>query len=218
MDGNLVVVEYNADRVQILDLQGNYIRKFGEEGHEPGKLQGPYGIAINQKGNFIISEWKNGRVSIFDPTGSFLRFLSKHPSLEYSSPFGLAVDLDDSIFCTDCGNNRYGLPSVLPTYSHLSRIQKFSSDGEFLLVFGDSVELPSGITIDSKSRLVVCSLKECVHIFSKEGDLLTTIGEPGSEDGQFSQPVGVVVTADGAIVATELTGHRVQVFRSLEEV
>ena len=41
-----------------------------------------------------------------------------------------------------------------------------------------------------------------------------TIGESGSDDGQFNRPTGVTVDRDGDIYVADWANHRVQMFNS----
>ena len=47
-----------------------------------------------------------------------------------------------------------------------------------------------------------------------DGSHVMTIGESGSDDGQFNRPTGVTVDRDGDIYVADWANHRVQMFNS----
>ena len=44
---HMLVTEFNNNRVQAFDLDGNYLSKFGSTGPKPGEFNSPYGITTN---------------------------------------------------------------------------------------------------------------------------------------------------------------------------
>ena len=77
-------------------------------------------MAVNQRGEVIVAEYGGHCISIFSPTGEKLRSFGSQGSGQgqFSGPRGVAVDDDGSILVADAGNNR---------------IQKFTSDGAFVV-------------------------------------------------------------------------------------
>jgi hypothetical protein len=70
-DGNLYVAEYSNHRVQVLDKNGTFIRKFGESGSAPGQLSSPEDIASLPDGRIVVSD--NSYLNYFQPDGTFLK-------------------------------------------------------------------------------------------------------------------------------------------------
>jgi DNA-binding beta-propeller fold protein YncE len=56
-----------------------------------------------------------------------------------------------------------------------------------------------------------------VQVFDNNGNFITKWGSPGSADGQFDNPVGVAVGADGRVYVTDEGNVRIQVFSSSGE-
>ncbi len=67
MSGNLFITELNNNRIQIFDLNGNYIAKWGIQGSGNGEFFNPTGIAIDSLGNIYILDQGNNRIQKFAP-------------------------------------------------------------------------------------------------------------------------------------------------------
>jgi hypothetical protein len=70
-DGNLYVADYQNHRVQVLDKNGSFIRKFGENGSAPGLLSLPHDIACLPDGRIVVGD--NSYLHYFQPDGTFLK-------------------------------------------------------------------------------------------------------------------------------------------------
>ena len=68
---------------------------------------------------------------------------------------------------------------------------------------------PRGIAVDRKEQLIVAEYSNhCITVYDKEGKKVRSFGSEGTEEGQFTCPLGVAVTNDGHILVTDK--HRVQ--------
>jgi DNA-binding beta-propeller fold protein YncE len=67
-DGFLYVSDTGNKRVQVFDPDGKFVRAFGGEGNEPGKLQEPVGLAFQENTLLVADTW-NGRVQKLDLNG-----------------------------------------------------------------------------------------------------------------------------------------------------
>jgi len=134
-----------------------------------------------------ISEW-----------GSFGIVESGH----FSHPQFIAVDDDGSIYISDLGNKR---------------VQKFSSEGEYITQWGNSgkqpgeFHYPSGIAVSGDSVFVADRDLNRVQKFSTDGEFITEWGEKGSYEGQFFFPNGIAVN-NGTVYVADTGNQRVQIF------
>src|SRR5262249_54396881 len=67
--GEVYVTDTGNKRVQVFDLQGNFLRMFGGEGNAPGQFREQVGIALDAQGNVWVADTWNGRVQKLDPNG-----------------------------------------------------------------------------------------------------------------------------------------------------
>ena len=81
-DGELYVSDLLNHRVQVLTLQGIYIREFGK-----GQLNSQYKLLLSSDKHVLVADLCNNRVAVFSQDGTLVSSL---PCAEY--PIGLAVD------------------------------------------------------------------------------------------------------------------------------
>jgi WD40-like Beta Propeller Repeat len=141
--------------------------RFGAEGSGAGEFLEPHGIAVDrQSGDTYVGDRNNDRVDEFGPAGEFIRAFgwgvadSSTEALQvctsrcyaglpgsgagqFAGPEGLAID-------------NSGGPSAGDVYvvdpSNL-RVEKFSPDGEFLLMFGGEVDKTSHADLCTEADL-----------------------------------------------------------------
>ena len=125
------------------------------------------------------------------------------PGGEFSYPRGIAVD--------DVGN-------VYVVESWNGEVQKFTSDGAFLLRWGGTgtgdaqFDSPEKIAVDEDGYVyVVDGGNNRVQKFTSGGSFVLKWGSEGTGDGQFRSPVGVAASG-GAVYVTDGRNNRVQKF------
>ncbi|MBT8242600.1 MAG: 6-bladed beta-propeller [Nitrosopumilus sp.] len=117
-------------------------------------------------------------------------------------PQFVAVGEDGTIYVTDFGNKR---------------IQKFSSNGEYLTHWGNSGKQlgdfynPSGIAVSDDSVFVVDRDLNRVQKFSLDGEFIQTWGKKGTADGQFFYPNGITISND-LVYVVDTGNQRIQIF------
>ena len=61
----MVCDSYNH-RVQVFELSGKFVAKFGSKGSERGEFNCPFSTASLSDGRIVVSDVKNYRIQIFD--------------------------------------------------------------------------------------------------------------------------------------------------------
>jgi sugar lactone lactonase YvrE len=134
---NIVVTDQKTakHRVQVFDSKGNFLRSFADEGSEPGQINWPHGLAIDSKNRIFVTDVANSRVNLYNRSGKFIRALGqKSPNADkLTTPHGLAVDPEDGVFISD----------------YYGTVQKFTTDGEYLLSFKPEVHTEGSSFIHS---------------------------------------------------------------------
>ena len=125
---------------------------------------------------------------------------------EFEMPSGIAIDSQGNIYMTDTDNHR---------------IQKFDSNGNFLLQWGSQgiengqFNSPQGIAIDFNDNIYIAdTLNHRIQKFDKNGNFLSAWGSEGTADGEFSEPRGMTVDVMDAIYVADTNNNRVQKFDS----
>ena len=64
--GHLMVCDTNNHRIQVFDLSGKFVAKFGTKGRGIGEFDTPVSVAILSDGKIVVSDLNNSRIQIFD--------------------------------------------------------------------------------------------------------------------------------------------------------
>ncbi len=225
-----------------LGSEGIYVfeRKWGSSGSEDGLFNMPRGAAVDSDGNVYVADTNNHRIQKFDSLGKFLGWWGLNDDGNtgwhkpdsgtvgdygsengaFRSPWGVAVDSDNNVYVADTSNHR---------------IQKFDSDGGFIMKLGSfgtgdgELWLPYDVAVDADGYIyVVDSFNHRIQKFGSDGDFKGWIGlnnlgvagwhEPGTDtrgvsgsgDGQFYFPRGIAVDSDGNVYVADTNNHRIQ--------
>jgi tripartite motif-containing protein 71 len=91
-----------------------------------------------------------------------------------------------------------------PTASHSVRLE-----------LGTDLSLPSDVVVGANDRIYVVSGGEHeIAVFDRSGERISTLGEQGSEPGQFFEPVGIGIGPKGEIYVADKGNQRLQMFSS----
>ncbi|MEM7184133.1 MAG: 6-bladed beta-propeller [Spirochaetota bacterium] len=124
----------------------------------------------------------------------------------FHQPYRIAFDSKGFFYITDMLNHR---------------VQKFDSNGNFILQWGSEgtengqFGHPSGIAIDSNDDIyVLCATNGRIQKFDSGGNFLLKWGTYGKGNSQFSVPFGITIDNLDNIYVAEVSNHRVQKFDS----
>jgi len=186
----------------------------GEAGTGSSQFQRPRGIAFAPDGTFYVADTENHRIQHFDADGLFLNqwggfgdvTTGNAPGGTFNQPWGIAVDKDGNVYVADLWNHR---------------IQKFSPDGEFLLMWGkfgqaespDAFWGPRDVAVNSQDQIMVTDTgNKRVVIFEPDGTYVDQFGSVGMEPGQLDEPVGIAVDENDLVYVADTWNQRIQVF------
>ena len=141
-------------RVQVLSFQGEFLSHFGGE-----VLFRPWGISISDDYIFVI----DGDIdTLFQFCKNSHQLLNKTDGEEglLSIPKGLSVDWNGDVFVADRSHDRISVFSNLLRYKH---------------TFGQGSLLdPQDVKLTTDKVVVLDWSPNCIHFFSRSGDLLTS--------------------------------------------
>ena len=141
-EGHVIVTDYSNNRIQVLDKDGKFMYKFGDNGL--GKLNLP-SRCIYHKNKFIVTDRGDNCLKVFDKSGKFLYRIGEEGEADgqFSSPWGLCVEkYDDHQNLLVCDRNN-------------GRIQQFTMEGRFT---GKTVVKlnPKAIATTPDGRILIC--------------------------------------------------------------
>jgi hypothetical protein len=190
------------------------------------------GVAVNSKGHIFVFSRGNtsgaayhasaAQLLEFDRDGKFLREIG-HNLYAWSFAHTVKIDRDDNIWVTDKGSDM---------------VIKFDPDGRVAMVFGRKQEAsdedtgplkhpsPPLAAVDGRFRQVTDIawdsadntyisdgyINSRIAKVTKDGEWLTSWGEPGSGPGQFQTPHSIAIDAKNNIYVADRGNRRIQVF------
>ena len=160
-------------KVQVKPRQFRPVLSFGQKGSSAGKLNSPWGVAVNEHDEIAVTDRDNHRIQVFSCAGIHLRSFGKKGDQpgRFNEPTGIAF-LNDNILVVDRNNHR---------------LQILSAQGEFLKQFGGEgfldhqLNLPLGLSIDSDNNIIIADPRnKQIKVFSCSGKLVRKVGGDGS--------------------------------------
>jgi len=189
--------------VEVKPRQFRSVVSFGQRGSAAGMLDGPWGVAVNERSEIAVTDNGNHRIQVFSSDGTYLRSFGRYSQKhgEFNYPAGIAFDKNGHIVVVDSNNHR---------------VQVFSEQAKFLNQFGGKGNLdhqlkdPYGLSVDSDGNYIVAdSSNKLIKIFSPSGRFLRKIGGEGS----FTFPHHCVQYGNHLIVS-DRKEHCIKVFDS----
>ena len=102
-DDEVYVCDCNMHRIQVFNLDLDYIRSIGSYGRRSGKFDRPYGVQFDRVGNMYVAEWGNERVQVLNSRGHFIQMFGEDEKL--SRPSGLHI-IDKYVYVSDYSGGR----------------------------------------------------------------------------------------------------------------
>ena len=64
--GHLMVCDSGNHRIQVFQLNGKFVGKFGTKGSNLGEFNFPMSLAVLNNGRIAVCEWNNHRIQILE--------------------------------------------------------------------------------------------------------------------------------------------------------
>ena len=96
-DNLVYVCDINNNRIQVFDLDLNFVRSIGSRGSGRGEFDRPFDVKFDTAGNMYVAEWGNKRVQVMDSSGRFIREFGRG---KLSRPSGLLI-ADKYVYVSD---------------------------------------------------------------------------------------------------------------------
>ena len=202
-DGSFYVSEGGNRRVQKFDENRTFLTSWGGEGTEDGQFLSPFILRVSPDGNVFVMDDFRFDMQVFDADGAFLY---KFGEPEISN--GTVGDITSFTF---------GPEGEIYAVEGDNEIQVFDDEGTFLRtiisVGGGNMNIPADIVLDAEGNMYVANIGgNEITVFDPEGALLLKWGSFGSGDGQFNEPVQLLLRG-GFVYVIEATGSRIQKFQ-----
>ena len=154
----LYIADCRSGRIQVVNIVNHQV--IGEVGRMT--LIWPHSVDVYDQVLYTSDYGLNAIVKFRND----FKFIQRSKEGELNSPFGIIVD-ENEVFVADNGNNRIAVLSL---------------DLQFIREFGNMLKTPRDVNIN-QNRVFVADNSDAqnVHIFSKTGDLLSSIISLGNK-------------------------------------
>ena len=201
IDEKIFVAYGWQDQIQVFDLNGNFLWKFGSSGAQAGQFNTPYRIAaLNNE--LFVADLENHRIQVFALDGSFLREFETYNEVsgQHGKPFDVNI-YDNQIFVIEQTGN-----SILV----------FDLNGEFIKEFtvnqnAANTSVLYGIFVYDDLIFVSDVGDSSVKIFDLDGNLVKQFGQYGDRYGEFKHP-SLAITDGNRIFVSDAENYRIQIF------
>ena len=206
---NLYVSDREAHSIFHFKTDTNFplVAKVGTKGSRVGKFHNPCNLVVSNNGDVYIADCDNNRVQIFTTSLLYLRSLTQQ---RIKQPRDIKLTADEVyVLCHD--------KPCLHVFSHVGERLRY------LISNNDQVPLysPNFFCLDSAENIIISDYwTDCIQIFTKEGILITTIGEVGFQGSLLNSPkycpAGMAITKElNLVVVSENKNFCLQIFSCL---
>jgi DNA-binding beta-propeller fold protein YncE len=205
-EGNIYLADSETGVVLVYDRSGTFLRKLGLF-HGENIFQRPTAVAIHKsRGRIYVADTPRNVIGVLDLRGTVIRQLGKgrngQGEPEFQRPTSIAVD-DRGIAVLDSDGTRVWL---LDLKGHPTRSFKI---GRYLHGNDES----NTIAFDNQGNVYISSVKaSLIAVFRRDGEFVTSFGEPGTRRGEFREPIGLILDSLDRIYIADSHNGRVQVF------
>ncbi|MDP7486186.1 MAG: peptidyl-alpha-hydroxyglycine alpha-amidating lyase family protein [Dehalococcoidia bacterium] len=165
-------------------------------------------VAVDQQDRVFVFNRGNMPVIVYDTEGNMIDSWGEGV---FANPHGISVDLDGNLFCVD--NND-------------STVKKFTPTGELLMTLGEAnkpappmsgrpFSAPTHVAADPSNGDFYVSdgySNARVHKFTADGELASSWGESGTDEGQFNIVHNIAIDSEGLLYVADRENHRIQIF------
>jgi len=201
MDEKIFVAYGFQNEIQVFDLDGTYLWKFGSSGTKSGQFNSPHRLAASNN-ELFVADLENYRIQVFDLDGNFLRQFETHNNSikQFSKPIDVYA-YDSQIFVVD---------------QHHALILVFDLNGKLMKEFPVNQNLsntsePYGVFVYDDLIFVSDIGDHSVKIFDLDGNFVKQFGQYGDRYGEFKRP-SLAITDGIRIFVSDVQNYRIQIF------
>ena len=200
--GEMIVSEWGANRVSIIDNRGRKIRTFGSRGDSPDQMKYPRGIAIDDMDNIYVSSEQ--KLQKFTSNGELIKFAGKEGGKEgeFNVPCGVTLH-DNQVYVCDGDNHRIQVFDL-----NLNFVRSIGSRGKGRGEFNE----PHDVKLDTAGNIYVADFKNSrVQVLDNSGHFIRTLGDEGER--KLVGPSGLHI-ADKYVYISDWEGDCIVVYET----
>lgn len=211
-DGNVYIADTGNHRILKLNSAGELIGSYGSQGSGSGKFQNPQGICVGDDDRVYVSDTGNDRIVCFESSdflGTFSVLGETGSDLgEFNQPVGCYV-FNGNLLVADVNNNRV---QVIPLNDDdsiwdVDSIAIFNFRRGFVSVWNVAGYNDKLIFVDKGAHKV--------YIVNASGDIVATLGQNGTREGELLDPRQAVYDSGRQLVFIANHGnHTIDAFNT----
>jgi DNA-binding beta-propeller fold protein YncE len=220
VSGNVYVSDTNNNRIQVFDNTGAYLSQWGVAGNQNGEFNQPSQLDFApMSGNLYVTDTKNHRIQVFTAAGTFVLAFGTQGAQSavttvprFSSPSGITVDANDSVYVADTDNHRV---VKLRSNGVAQRVWPGGAQPPAPSNANGRFNQPTSCAVGSNGLIYVTdSFNHRCQRFDQFGTTSPTSewGSLGTGNGQFNTPTGIATDAAENVYVVDSSNHRVQKF------
>ena len=170
-----------------MEPQFSLVTKQGTRGSQIREFNYPLNLAVSTNGDVYVADYGNKRVQILNSSLQHLRTLTEQ-LIEFPRDIKQTTD-EVYVLCKD--------NPCLHVFSHAGeRLRSLVSGGDQMQVTN-----PLYFCLDAAENIIISDWSSHrMRIFSKEGNLIKTVGEEGHQPGMLFRPTGLALTKELSLV------------------
>jgi len=162
------------------------------------RLARPYSIA-HESGRIYIADKTFKTIIIIDFDNNVFDYIRDSMGGALQDPFGIFITADGNRYVADAGRGQ---------------IVVYDQNDDFVRSYGEEGQFRPTSVVVRANRIYVCDIDDNeIEVLAKDsGEVVDTIGGPGSAAGSFKSPTHLALDDDGNLYVTDALNFRVQVF------
>ena len=171
-----------------------------EQQEQTTSLVKPYAVHSDSKGRVFITDSVISGLIVYDLEKQTTSFWGRTGLGALAKPMGITSDKNGNVYVSDSTGRQ---------------VKVFDSNGNYLRYFGSKEVLakPVGLAFnESTQRLyTVDTANHRIVVFDKDGNVEFTIGERGSQPGNFNYPTNIAIDDAGRLYVADSMNFRIQI-------
>jgi hypothetical protein len=202
-DKRIFICDRGNHRIQIFDMQGNFLRELGRFGWKEREFDEPADICVKSTLNIYVADYNNQRVQRFDRTLNFISTLISNPGdydhFRFREVLSVVYSGQGDLFLLDGGENK--------VIKFTGQNQGQTAFGYYQSGMGELVK-PIQIDISSKNQIIVTdSEAKSILIYDYFGNFIQKI-----QDSELQRPNGLAVDRKDRLYIADLQSRKLFIF------
>ena len=189
----IYIADWSNSRIQVVSFAGKFLKRFGK-----GILELPWGIAVTEDNVFVTDSDLHALLQFGKKDYKLVRRTGTEGGGEgqLNYPSGLCIDYNGDVYVANSSNDR---------------VSVFSKDLNFLKHLGtQQLKNPLDVKVTPSSVVVLDDSPNCIHFFSRCGDLLRSCVTQGKGVMVYDPQFFCLDTA-GNILITDYFRHSIKI-------